>query len=282
MPETVVFVAPGNVRSGIIGRAMFEGLRRTGHSVEMRLSSNYRGSPMSENAVFYGLAGGLRRIMDDYRKRGKRAFYIDLGYWGRRKKSRWDGYHKIVLNDRHPTGYFQSKVHPSDRFDHLQVQIKPWRETGDAIMVVGMSGKAAGHLGLGPEHWERQTIARLRQITKRPIIYRPKPNWPDARPIPGSHFQQGVDVAESFAGLHCVVAHHSNVAVDALINGIPCICPEGAASVLSDHDIADVETPCMPDGREQWAADLSYCQFSVEEMQTGRAWELIKAEGLLG
>lgn len=280
-PRCIVFIAPGQNRSRIIGEAMFEGMRKLGEDVAIRSSLSYRGEIEARCAIFYGLACGLRRVLADY-KREARAFYIDLGYWGRRKKSRWDGYHKIVLNSRHPTAYFQRREHPADRFMQFGVPIRPWRRAGRNIIVAGMSAKAAFAEGLKAEAWERETIMRLSRLTKRPIIYRPKPNWTGARPIAGAQFQRGLDIADALRDCHALVTHHSNCAVDALLAGVPVISPFGAASALAEPRLENIENPRMPEGREQWAADLAYTQYSLDEMASGFAWRMLTNEGLTG
>lgn len=262
---------------------MMNGAKRLGLEFTGRASHTYRGRPDHDVAIFYGLADRLRDVFEDYRAK-RRAIYIDLGYWGRRKRTRWDGYHKLVLNARHPTEYFQSRQHPADRFAQFKVPIKPWRapRAGAPILVAGMSAKAAAAEGLAPEQWERATIAELVTLTDRPIIYRPKPNWPDAKPIRGSIWGGGdVPLERALSACHAVVSHHSNVAVDALLAGIPCICPGGVASVLAGHDLTQIESPPMPEGREQWAADLAYTQWSMEEMHTGAAFRYLINEGLI-
>ncbi len=77
------------------------------------------------------------------------------------------------------------------------------------------------------------------------------------------------------------MTHHSNVAVEAIMNGIPAICPIGVASVMAGHDLSQIEAPPMPEGREQWAADIAYCQWSLAEMQSGAAWRHLRREKLV-
>jgi hypothetical protein len=280
MSRIGIYFAPSNHRSELVANAMLKGIQAAGAEAQILPSSRYHGSLEFDVAIFYGLAMGLNMVFRDYRQ-NRRAIYIDLGYWGRRKRSRWDGYHKLVLNSRHPTAYFQRIRHPSDRFEAHHVQIRPWRTEGQHVLVVGMSAKAAQAENLQPHAWETKTIQRLQQLTDRPIIYRPKPNWPGARPIDGALFQRDVPLEEALQDCHAVVAHHSNVAVDALLAGIPCICPGGAASVLSGHELEQIENPPTPDGREQWAADLAYVQWSIEEMERGDAYRYLVAEGLI-
>lgn len=276
-----VYFAPHNHRSALVARAMAAGIARKGGKVVLRPSSEHRDRCHYSAVIFYGLAGGLAKVLADYRDTGRRAFYIDLGYWGRRKLSRWDGNHKIALNSRHPTAYFQNRPKPPDRFEQFGIAIRPWRSSGRHIVVIGMSAKAAAAEGFRPHQWESETIAALRQLTDRPIIYRPKPNWAEARPIPGSEFGRGPPLEYHLVNCHAVVAHHSNAAIDALLAGVPCICPDGAASVLSGHALEEIENPPMPDGREQFAYDLAYTQWSVDEMQHGTVYRYLCSEGLL-
>lgn len=261
---------------------MARGVGRVGGYAALRSSLSHRLRCEFDVAIFYGLAGGLSKLLADYRNSGRRAVYIDLGYWGRRKLSRWDGYHKLALNSRHPTAYFQQRPKGPERFETFRIPIQPWRESGRHILLIGMSAKAAAAEGLRAEQWERETVARLRELTDRPIVYRPKPNWAEARPILGTEFGKGPSLEHALVNCHAVVAHHSNAAADALLAGIPCICPEGVASVLSGNRLEQIEDPPTPDGREQWAWDVAWTQWSVEEMEQGLAYRYLADEGLLG
>lgn len=282
MRRVAIYFATHNNRSTLIGRAMYEGAVRAGAKAELLPSTAYRSSRYHpfDVAIFYGLAAGLDRIFADYRERAK-AVYVDLGYWNRRKRTRWDGYHKVAVNSRHPTEYFQRRRHPANRFEVHGCPIREWRESGRHVLVAGMSAKAAFAEGLQPHEWERETIARLRELTDRPIIYRPKPNWDGAKPIEGARFDRETSLEDALTNCHAVVAHHSNVAIDALVAGVPCICPGGAASVLSGHALEQIENPPMPDGREQWAADLAWTQWTVEEMRSGEAIRYLIDEELI-
>lgn len=260
---------------------MYEGAIKLGLNAELRSSLNYRGRPEHDVAVFYGLAAGLDRVFRDYRDQGRKAVYIDLGYWGRRKRTRFDGFHKIAVNSRHPTDYFQRRKHGSERFAQHGVSIRPWRSSGEHILLAGMSAKAAAAEGWLPHVWERDMITYLRELTRRPIIYRPKPNWAEAKALAGARFDRNTPLDDVLTGCHAVVTHHSNVAVDALLAGVPCICPGGVASLLSAADPEMIENPPMPNGREQWAADLAFTQYSVDEMSRGDAFRYLLDEELI-
>jgi hypothetical protein len=280
MPKIGIFFAPANKRSKIIAQAMSEGLLRLGIPHRTMSSLHVPSGHDFDVVLHYGLAQNLRTIFNRQREKRK-AFYIDLGYWGRRKKSRWDGFHKIALNDRHPTAYFQKTAHTDHRFRQFGIQIKKWRKSGRHVLLAGMSDKAAAQEGYQPHQWEIQMVEDLRKITDRPIVYRPKPNWLGARPITGTIWGGTMSLEDSLVNCHAVVTHHSNVAIDAILGGVPAICPLGVASAISAHDIAELEDLPLTGGRKQWAADIAWTQWSVEEMASGACYRYLQDEGLI-
>ena len=89
------------------------------------------------------------------------------------------------------------------------------------------------------------------------------------------------ETGAALKGAWAVVTHHSNVAVDGLLQGIPAFCWQGVAAPLSSQDLTKIETPVYPDGREQWTADIAWCQWSIAEMKAGLPWLHLKSEGLI-
>lgn len=270
---------------------MAEGIARCGDFPMIWNEQDYAVSMRSglDCVVFYGLEGNCRQILADHSKAGT-AVYVDLGYWGRREGGRWAGFHKIVMNGRHPTSYFRSVKHPHDRIGRFHVGPKPWRENGSHILLAGMGDKGAWAEGYRPEEWERWAIAELRKYTDRPIVYRPKPSWKTAKPIAGTLYSpRDRDVQQDLADCWAVVTHHSNVAVDAIVAGVPAFCWAGVAEPLSLQDLSQIERPYCPgrgageeNDRAQWMADIAYTQWSIAEMRQGLPWRHLKAERLIG
>lgn len=260
---------------------MVRGIEKIGDTPVLYDEDRYPG-PEYNVAVFYGLRGRLRDAFRDFQCNGRKAVYIDLGYWGRDHGGKLYGYHKFAVNGRHPTAYFQRRKHPSDRLDFLGIRVKPWRRDGNHILLAGMGAKAAAFEGFLPEQWETDAFNELRKYTDRAIIYRPKPSWASPEGIMGtvlSHRKQ--PLGDALKDCHAVVTHHSNVAVDGIIDGVPSFCSEGVASPLSLSDLSKIETPIYPEGREQWAADIAYCQWNLAEMAEGKPWKHLKDEGLV-
>lgn len=280
MTSVAVYYAPSTNRSKIIAQAMSKGIARCGDKVKHVDSRSFDGKIIADVAVFYGLSDGLDQVFKAYKEKST-AVYIDLGYWKRRITGKYDGYHKIAVNSRHPTAYFQICQHDDKRFQQMDIEIKPWQAAGEHILLAGMSGKAAWAEGFKPEAWERQAARQLRLATSRKILYRPKPNWSGATIIPGTFYQRNVELKDNLANCHAVVTHHSNIAVDAILAGIPAFSEQGVASVMSCKEISSIDMPTMSMNREQWAADIAWCQFTMAEMETGLPWAHLKSEGLV-
>lgn len=209
----------------------------------------------------------------------KRFVYVDLGWWGRKpKRDELNGYHKVVVNGREPTDYFDRASLP-DRFDRFGLELKPWRKGGDHILLAGMSEKSSGTRGFRPLEWEMNAIDKIKRVTDTPIVYRPKPSWKNAKPIDGTVFspptQPLSEVLENCAG---VVTLHSNVAVDALIAGVPVLAEQGVASLLSVWSIERLLGEQKQDRRQQLMDDVAYCQWTPTEMASGECWEHLVRE----
>ena len=276
-----VYLLRGNNRSQRIGQSLAKGIRAAGDRACVMHDGAYDG-PRYDVAVFYGFEKNMPRIMREYVAAGRRVVFVDLGYWGRRRGGRWGGFHKIAIDGRHPTEQIRKAKYPHDRLRAFNIRCKPYRKTGKHILVAGMSGRAAESVGLAPGAWEAQAIATLRQHTDRPILYRPKPSWKEAQPIPGSIWSAPAQPLDSvLRDAWAVVSHHSNVAIDGLIEGIPAFCEDGPATLMGQNNLAKIERPIYPDGREQWLANLAYCQWNVVEMENGTAWRHLKHAGLL-
>lgn len=262
---------------------MAAGIRRMGDSVTIMKESEYTGVVTHDVAVFYGLEGNLPRIFLDYRAQTGRAVFVDLGYFGRREGGRWSGYHKVAVNARHPTAYFRTPAHNFSRIARFDINGQDLRANGYHILLAGMGDKGAQADGYEPEEWERAAIALLRKHTNRPIHYRPKPSWKKARPIEGtvlSHRDRPIE--EELRNCWAVVTHHSNVAVDAIVAGVPVFCWAGVGTEFASRKLADIERPAWPDiDRQQWLADIAFTQWSIQEMREGHPWNFLRSEGLV-
>ena len=78
--------------------------------------------------------------------------------------------------------------------------------------------------------------------------------------------------------IFAVVTYNSIAATEALLNGIPAITlGNNAASVLCNNKLSDINNLYVYEEEQmlQYAAHLSYCQFTRREMQDGTAWAIL-------
>ena len=283
-PRVTVWHRHSGHRSKVISKAMAEGIKAVEGRVGIRDAREYTGLGASRVAVFYGYHSELVRIFHDHADSPDHTVvYVDLGYWGRREGGTWSGYHKVSIDGRHPTAYFQREVHPPDRFRQFDLEVRN-RRSGDAILLAGMGPKAARAERLRVLAWEQKMVARLRKHTGRPIIFRPKPSHRNPATIDGTRFSPASEPLDQLLErCHAVVTHHSNVAVDGLIAGVPCHCEAGVARSLSADGLDGLDDIDLPDlaDRAQFGFDVAYCQWRVAEMHSGDCWRHLKAEGLV-
>lgn len=255
---------PQSRRSTHIAECMAAGVRACGHTARVVDGfSEVRG----DICIAYGW--GHPSLFDAYRSAGGHFVYVDLGWWDRKPlPSLLDGFHKVVVDGREPGPYFRGNF-ATDRFARQGLTAAPWRPSGSHVLVAGLSAKSAGTRGLAPLEWEMATLEILRRVTQRPLIFRPKPSWSGAKPIPGTIYSPPEQPLKAvLKDCWMAVTLHSNVAVDALLAGIPVNVAEGVARDFSTP-LVQIETPRRPDGREQLMADIAYAQWSTAEMRSG-------------
>lgn len=209
-------------------------------------------------SVVYGILRGTGDILKDCERDRQDYIYCDHSYFDACRSNipegKLDGYFRLVPNDR----YFRyGGQMPSDRWDALGIQVKPWRKAGKHIVVVPVSKFVAEYRGFDPQEWLKDTVEEIRQHTARRIVVKPK------------------DADQPFAsvleGAWAVVTLESNAAVQAIINGVPAFTSVSAAAApMACQDFALLEDPPMPE-REQHLWDLSYQQFNRAEIQDGTA-----------
>jgi hypothetical protein len=187
--------------------------------------------------------------------REKRPFlHIDNGYINSAKGG-LTGYYRITYRGLSPV---LLRDPPAPRFD---VAMAPWRRIGRHVLLA-LPGAGFGRaIGLDMGTWIHHSQTVLRRSTRRPIIVRPKKS---GRTIPA-------DMQNCWA----VVTHSSNVAVDALLCGVPVfVAPNSPAAPVGNLTLADLERPAMPE-RETWLASLIAQQFTLGEMRSGLARDMM-------
>ncbi|MHB1086130.1 MAG: hypothetical protein ACYCZ0_00085 [Minisyncoccota bacterium] len=216
---------------------------------------------------------------------GVHTVLLDKGY-NRGKASGpvrgWE-YWRVAVDAHHPTAHLMSVNHPSDRAEKLEIDLQPWREAGDHILIAGSSAKYHAFYGLKePTTFVKDVVRELRAITDRPIVYRPKPSWRDAVQLRKARYSGASEsIADVLANAWATVTHGSNACFESVVAGVPCIIlGEGVAKPLSSTSVQDINAPRLASeaDRLQWINNLSYRQWTQAEMYSGEAWATIRGQ----
>ena len=120
-----------------------------------------------------------------------------------------------------------------------------------------------------PPLWHDDATARLKRITRRPILFRAHPN---SRLFPRLA-QAQAPLGGALAKAHAVVTWAGSIAVQALIAGVP-VCYEAPHIVCAGacaRGIAQIDAPSLPD-RLPALECVAWAQWRVSEIESGAAF----------
>lgn len=274
----VVFFASSKERELNLGNAFVRGAARHKVKAEVR---ELVATPDFKGADAVAMVGvKSRRLFHACLAAGVVPIILDKGYVRTRRPGErvWE-YWRVAVGDHHPTAGLMDEAMPADRWEGLELECKRWRPSGLQILLAGSSAKYHEFYGLPePTEWATSVVGELRKHTTRPIVYRPKPSWDGAVPIPGTHFSGPKEnVMNAMANAWAVVTHGSNITFEAALEGIPSIVLGNAvAAPISSHELSEINEPKLG-RRRQWLHNLAYRQFTETELETGFAWPHIRS-----
>lgn len=273
MKSVTIFRDSQSMRSIVTARALADGFRKLGASV--RITNSQTEKPETAIAAGYGW-----KWYPSF-KNFQHYFYVDLGWWLRKPDiNRFTGYSRITHNQRFelPINPFEHENLKFDgkrwkRFKADLIQMKPAPEKGArrTVLLAGMSDKSAITFGYQPGEWEEGVAYRLMSECHT-VLYRPKVVASTAH-LPRHKIEGTKEVVyetldELFGQVDCVVSHHSNVSVEALAAGLPAYC--AAMPVHPFYaSMVDLLENCAPKDPGPYLQQLSYRQWTMDEMKTG-------------
>lgn len=285
-----VFYASDKPREHMLAAALGAGLKNLGYEYELRRSADY-GEDLDGNdlmypgpsadtdvAVFFGVKGKSRRIMEDHLAMGRNTVMLDKGYSRSKGEAGHTEYSRAIINGPHPVDYMMRKDYSDERFAKLGITIATRRKTakGGHILFCGSTAKYHEFNGLGePTEYAQHTFNKIRKLSQRHFVYRPKPSSKAAPALPGASYSWGsTTMSDALRGCHVVVTHGSSAAMDAVLSGVPAlVLGRSIASPVSEDDLLQIESPFFPDAAllQQWANNMAYCQWTNNELRSGEA-----------
>jgi len=212
------------------------------------------------------------RIWEHYRKKNRPVIILEVGALDR--GNLW----KVSINGINGSGYFGPTGNDDRRRKNLN--LKPWKQ-GNKIIICGQHPKSQQWKNMpDPNQWLSKVVTDIRNVTDREILVRPHPrvplNYTGYEPFVSVHYPNKIpgtydsfDFDNALQDAWAVVNWNSNPATVAVLGGIPVfVGPDSYAAPVGNLDWSKIENPIMPD-REQWANDLAYTEWTVEEIALG-------------
>lgn len=276
------FTSDGKIhREEQLARALAKGIPADGDEFEAMPPPKEPGDLDCDFVAFVGMK--RHEWFDWCRENGQRCLYLDKGYYHREFNDRkqvilW----RVSVDSQQPVEYIQHARHNPERWNKLGREMSRWRKTSQNghIIIANSSEKYHEFFDLPhPTKWVEDVVAQLRERTKREIWYRPKPSWRFKRPVKGTKYCPVEPLSYLFPNCHALVTHGSYISVDALLHGIPgIILGDAVTRSISSTTLTEIEEPRLAsdDERLQVLSNLAWCQYRIEEWESGLAWSNVK------
>lgn len=225
-----------------------------------------------------------RNAVEQQINNGKKALIVDSNLFLAYDSRNVNRYLRYSFNGVFPTTgfYFDTDVDPNRWIkisSKLGIQMKPWRTSGNHILVCLQRNGGWSMRGYNSVQWANDTIATLREITDRPIIVRGHPGDKKTRYFPQHKdvfLSSNPSILQDLQGAWATVLYNSSPSVVSAIEGVPVFLtdpqPEHSQSYeVSNTKIKRINDPKLFD-REDWVQKLAMCHWNFEELASGEAW----------
>lgn len=189
-------------------------------------------------------------------------WFIDSGYTNfLEPNKKW---HRLVRNHIHHDQMFEA---PVDRLANFPSFPRPWRESGEKILIIEPGPFAAGIFHVDLKTWKYDVERELKKYTDKKIVFREK-----------AEKKVRTSLVEELRNedYHCVVSINSNAATEAIWSGIPVITLDRHITTpVSRSKLSDVNNLARPH-LARWLCAVSYSQFTKEELYDGTAINILR------
>ena len=210
-------------------------------------------------------------------KNNRDFYFVETGYLGNypsdNNRTGRKVYHRIEKNDMQQNRILDV---PDDRWQELckfnpALEYKGWKKPGSKILLIMSTDKPFEYYGHSRNKWLEKTIKTIKKHTDREIVIREKA---------GRAERTNDTIYEALTDdVYALVTYNSIAAVEAIQSGIPAfsMAPTAASTITTD-DLTLIEHPprVHEDVVYKWLSSIAYGQFSLSEILTGKAWELVQ------
>jgi len=273
----------GPLNSKPIFDAFIKSLQDAGETLYINQSTDNADVAVIWSVLWQGRMKNYKKIWDEYTAKNKPVVVLEVGGLRRNKSF------KVGINGVNNKADFANQHVDDKRWPLFNHKLKPWRTTGNKIILLGQHHTSEQWKGLPKmPTWFEQKIVEIRKHTDMPIEIRPHPRNPVGfdvskfknvsmkRPVIDPKTIDDTDFKENLQNVWAVVNHSSNPAMEAVINGIPVFVSEDSLCYeVGNKNFDTINNPIMPD-RQNWKNKLSYTEWFPDEIVAGIPWQRIK------
>lgn len=189
-------------------------------------------------------------------------WFIDSGYTNfLESNKKW---HRLVRNHIHHDQMFEA---PVDRLANFPSFPRPWRESGEKILIIEPGPFAASIFHVDLKTWKYDVEREIKKYTDKKIVFREK-----------AEKKVRTNLVEELANedYYCVISINSNAATEAIWCGIPTITLDRHITTpVSRSKLSDINNLARPH-LARWLCALSYSQFTGEELYNSTAIKILR------
>ena len=280
-----VYTKFGPINSKKVFDAFIESLKNAGEEIHLNEDNN-SDVTVIWSVLWQGRMLGYQKIWDECQLKNKPVVVLEVG--GIKRNETF----KVGINGVNREADFADQlIHPFDisRWKLFGIELKPWRSTGDTIIICGQHHKSHQWRNNPTMNlWFEQQINEIRKHTDRPIVVRPHPRNPVGLDVskwknvscksPQRDYNtiDDTDFKETLKHTWAVINYSSNPAMIAVFNGIPVFVSEQSLCYdVGNINLNKINNPGMPD-RQNWANRLAYTEWTTKEIKQGLPWTRIK------
>lgn len=226
-------------------------------------------------------------IANQYRK-NKHTLTIDGDVFGYIKKNVYFRYSidGIFAN----TGYYFDKKIDPNRWASIQqnigVELKPWRKTGDHILILLQKHSGWSTCGKDVFEWCKETIHHIRKHSDRKIVIRMHPSdvkylHPTIKTLEANNIKvsSSKHILDDLKNAWCSVSHNSSPGVVSAIEGIPVFLTDtdwkrSHCAGIGNINIENIEAPILKE-RDRWIQKIAMSHFTIDDIKGGLLWEYV-------
>ena len=272
----------GPINSKKVFEAFTQSLETAGEEIQLNCNGN-SDVTVIWSVLWQGKMRGYQSIWEECQKKNTPVVVLEVG--GIKRNETF----KVAINGVNREADFANQTFDGERWKKLNIELKPWRSTGDTIIICGQHHRSHQWRNNPTMNlWFEQQINEIRKHTDRPIVIRPHPRNPTGfdiskwknvtKVLPQRDYNtvDDTDFKETLKQAWAVVNYSSNPAMMSVFNGIPVFVSEQSLCYdVGNTSLSNINNPAMPD-RSNWANKLAYTEWTTEEIKQGLPWQRIK------